>query len=33
LAWSGAKDSAFERKIIDQATVAASARLISWLKP
>lgn len=33
LAWSGAKGTAFERLIIERATVATSARLISWLKP
>ena len=33
LAWSGARGTALERLVVEQATVASSARLISWLSP
>jgi exosortase family protein XrtM len=33
LAWSGARGTALERLVIDQATVATSAHLIAWISP
>jgi exosortase family protein XrtM len=33
LAWSGARGTALERLVVEQATVATSARLISWVSP
>jgi len=33
LAWSGARGTVLERLVVEQATVASSARIISWLNP